>query len=187
MSSLSGLGDRIAAYKSVYGLSCFVETGCGQGSGLAAARDAGFESMYSCDLNSEYVRRCRIEFPAANVEQSDSVAWLKRIMPAVPGRALVWLDAHFPEHHGTHCSGVMGFPLAEELKVLTSFGRPDVILCDDARCLADQGRWDELEEVFRVSTTLHELSEIMRESHVLDESLLRYEEGVAVFLPERLP
>ena len=40
----------------------FIETGTFSGEGIQCALDAGFEKIYSCDINSEYVERAKEKY-----------------------------------------------------------------------------------------------------------------------------
>lgn len=168
-----------------YGISTFVETGCGNGDGLQYAIELGIQNRYSCDLNPKSVEKCK---ELGNVVCGSSVWFLYTGIFGSLGfssPALFWLDAHFPEKFGT-----MGdtWPLLEELKILSK--KPgiekDVIICDDIHCIQDpenptreDGPGHDWEPV---NGTIQELINIFKDTHVY--TLYNISTGILVFEPK---
>lgn len=149
---MSSIRDfEIGALRERFGLSTFVETGCFQGDGIAAALEVGFESVLSCDISLEFVERCRSRFGgngSVTVHQLDSLTFLDRVLPTISGPTLFWLDAHFPHVFGLEERerSVGRFPLPEELARISALKADvskDVVVADDLRVIADpeNSRW----------------------------------------------
>lgn len=130
-----------------YGLDMFVETGCFLGRSLEQARRAGFERLLSCDICERYVRKCRKRFPQAQIVHASSTAMLEGLLPTLQGgRALFWLDAHFPATFGLADEVAWRYPLPRELELIRRSRQGwerDVIAVDDLRVIRDPGnpRW----------------------------------------------
>ena len=145
MTRLSQI-EIIPRWKEQYGLSTFVETGCYLGDGIATALAWGFECVFSCDLHPDHVEHCRRRFAEeirsgrVAIFEGDSIAVLEgKILPAMGGPALIYLDAHFPAYYGLAEVGPSTrFPLREELDAIRRHraGKAaDVVLCDDMRVI----------------------------------------------------
>jgi hypothetical protein len=187
LSCLSGITESLNRFKQTYGLRAFVETGCCEGRGLRVATDLRFEFLYSCDVNPDYVNLCRQHFPAAHLSVAESVEWLQSTVPALPGPALFWLDAHFPDYFGHgrtfDPSKTPAFPVQQEVDILAD--RPHgVILVDDLRCYPEFGRLGEIPEHFHAMFPFEHLVRRLEENYLYDSSLAGYGEGVGVFLPK---
>lgn len=110
----------------------FVETGTNYGQGVQAAIDAGFETIYTCEANSDvfdgYVPPDRRGGTSlVQRYRMPSVEFLTRVMPLFDRPVTVFLDAH----------AVGDIPILEELNVLVNRSRRDdhVIMVDDVRMM----------------------------------------------------
>lgn len=127
-------------------LVAFVETGTGDGAGVAAALKAGFQRVESIEIVQQLVDGARRRFAGDNrvrLWHGDSRTVLLDVMRSLTSEqpALFWLDAHFPGADygigGYDSEQSLGkrLPLAEEVELIAAArqGIRDVILIDDAR------------------------------------------------------
>jgi len=125
----------------------FIETGTFSGEGIQCALNAGFEKVYSCDINSEYVETAKERYKDYDVivENLESQAFLKKILPKIDERVVIFLDAHSMPHDmydpnrgfgsDTVKEGVKPCPLEDELSSIKSHHIKDhVIMIDDFQC-----------------------------------------------------
>jgi len=142
----------------------FVETGTYHGDGIRAALDAGFQTVYSIELNEELYKRAVEEFrddPRVHLVHGDSALELGSIVATLEGaEATLWLDAH--------ASGPLrydgGTPIVHEIRAIAKSGCKATILIDDCR-LMGSAEWgyvtkneilralDDLPYAFEVSYT----------------------------------
>jgi hypothetical protein len=128
-----------------HGLKAFVETGTGDGTGVAVALAAGFEQVETVEIVRELVGAARVRFgrhPGVRVWHGDSREVLPMLLAKLPQEpVLFWLDAHFPgadygmgTYEGEAEAG-RRLPLAEEVALISGArsGIRDVVLIDDAR------------------------------------------------------
>lgn len=110
-----------------YTLTSFVETGTGYAKSLRWAYGEGLD-CWSCDVDPDQVANARAICPDAHLYACESLAFLTKVGPLVPGRALFWLDAHDPNKG----ERVPAWPVEDELALIIELrnGR-DVILMDD--------------------------------------------------------
>lgn len=136
---------RVDMLRKRHGLAAFVETGTGEGAGVAQALAAGFGLVHSIEIIPELAAAARRKFGGAsgvNIHTGDS----REILPAVLGGlpkapALFWLDAHFPgADYGIGAydgekETARRLPLADEVELIgrARAGMGDVLLIDDAR------------------------------------------------------
>lgn len=128
MSGLNQVPNLDALVKK-YGLTTFVETGCGNGNGLRYAAELGLEQRVSCDLREEAAMACK---DLGMIHICDSLKFLRSVAHWNEAPTLWWLDAHFPEHYG-HDAPDLKWPLFDELKILAGKKgiERDVVVCDD--------------------------------------------------------
>lgn len=185
MSNLHDAAIPVRRYVETYGLRSFIETGCYAGDGLRFADRCALE-LFSCDLNSGYVERCRGLFPNAHLYNTDSSTFLRGVCPQIGTPSLFWLDAHFPRHHGRESE--RWWPLFADLQTVKEL-KPqverDVILCDDILVIGGEDnpryRPGECEHI----DTRHALPDyvaIFSDTHHVD--LINEETGVLAFLPK---
>lgn len=141
----------LGEFIQVYGLTYFIETGCGDGNSLAYAASIrpAFVALRSCDIEPSLVRKVEHRFAAddrvrVTTERSSTfLRWVCKLLP-VDQPAFFWLDAHFPGAD----SGLHGYadeadeatrlPLAEELQIIAKYRNGcDVIAVDDLRIYMD--------------------------------------------------
>lgn len=83
-------------YKTPAGI--FVETGCHEGNTLMKAAVAGYQAVYSCDINQHSVDHAINQIKETgvkyNIECRASEDYLRTILPALNDRVTFWLDAH---------------------------------------------------------------------------------------------
>ena len=109
-----------------YGEDCvyFVETGSHYGNGIAKALIAGFQKVFSCELNRERYTHCVERFNNCPVELHEgfSTEALKKIVPRLNKKTLFWLDAHAEGG---------GIPTLEELDIISEHSTTHTIMIDD--------------------------------------------------------
>ena len=192
MSSIQELG--LANLVETYGLRALIETGCYHGDGIAAALTAGFEEVYSCDIDPTCVEHCRNRFAdrgGVHLAVGESLAALADFCLIARGPALFWLDAHFPAYYGNEAEDTdrTRYPLPFELEIISK--RPnvamDVIAFDDLRVIRsnDNPRWREggLPGYFTVDTSLEALVRPFEITHTF--SIHYGAEGIGQLLPKR--
>ena len=108
----------------------FIETGTNEGGSVRSAVKAGFERIYSIELDKEKHAKNQKRFK--NVQQvellqGDSGVVLENIMMRLNDPTTFWLDSHLGEDN-TYC------PLIEELKIIRRHKiKTHTILIDDRR------------------------------------------------------
>ena len=188
MTWLSNL--PLTQYQQTYALKNFVETGCWHGDGIAYAYHTGYKEIHSCDIGLEYVEECREKFPDAKIVHSESMQYLKDLLPTLEGKSLFWLDAHFPELYGTNNDAEeLKIPLIPEIKLIKSLKKDyqnDVILCDDMRTFrsTDNPRYkaDEIDDKLYMDVDWNKFINILSDTH--DAKLINEYDGVMVFTPQ---
>jgi hypothetical protein len=129
----------------------FIETGYWMGEGVERAFQSGFEKVYTCDINSDFIANAKEKFKDQNViaEVQESSDFLKKVLSEVDEKCLIFLDAHFmplDEHREdlgfgpiTVKDGVDPCPILKELEIIKNHHiKNHVILIDDFQCL---GTW----------------------------------------------
>ena len=189
MTELANPQINVQELKSKYSLDVFIETGCFNGNGLRHATSCGFNQLYSCDINKIYADGASQEFSNACIKHQDSLAFFQDVLPQVSGRALFFLDAHFPsfyfkpdaENENTK------FPLFEEVKLIKQLKEnfhQDVIICDDLRVLAPQGNpfhVTDLEQYYYVNYTIADLITLLKDTH--QHYFVKGDTGTIIFVP----
>ncbi len=125
----------------------FIETGTFTGDGIQRALDAGFEKVYSCDINNEYVENAKIKYENKNVvvENLESKLFLEKVLSKIDERVVIFLDAHsmphdmYDEQRGfgsdTVKEGLGPCPLLNELEIIKNHHiKNHIILIDDFQC-----------------------------------------------------
>ena len=124
-----------------------IETGTFTGDGIKCALNSGFEKVYSCDINSEFIENAKNKYKDHNVqiENLESQEFLKKILPKITERVVIFLDAHSmpfdtnkPDKgfgSDTLIKGVEPCPLEKELAAIKEHSNKDhIILIDDYQC-----------------------------------------------------
>lgn len=146
------MGSSLQLFKDYKnGVNIFVETGTYKGGGIEKALEAGFNKIYSCDINQEAVENANNRFSNQNVTviNQPSQEALKLFFNEINERCMVFLDGHFmpydenDENRGfgedTVKNGLPPCPLMEELDIIANHHiKNHVILIDDYQCF---GTW----------------------------------------------
>jgi hypothetical protein len=126
-----------------------IETGTFIGDGVQCAFDAGYEKVYSCDINSEFVSTARKKFKDKDftVLLKPSEIALKDFLGEINQRCVIFLDGHaMPKDSNpstrefgdtTLSENALTCPLIEELRIISEHHIKDhVILIDDFQCFS---------------------------------------------------
>jgi hypothetical protein len=177
-------------YRQTYDLNNFVETGCYEGKGIRCAFGTGYEKVHSCDIGEKYVTMCQSKYPDAQIVHSESMQFLKELLPTLKGRTLFWLDAHFPEMYGEdNDAEELKIPLIPEIELIKKYKKSyknDVILCDDMRTFRspDNPRYrpGEIADNLYMDVDWNAFKNILSKTH--DAELINDFDGVMVFTPK---
>jgi len=195
MSSIQELG--LTQLRDFYGLRTFIETGCFQGGGIAAALNAGFEDVYSCDIDPASVEHCQNRFAdndGVHLLASESTMAITEFCRISQHPSLFWLDAHFPTYYGNEGADTAStrFPLPLELEIISKRANiaSDVIAFDDLRVIHsdDNPRWrdDEVPDYFVIEgLTLGALTSPFNATHEFQAILAA--EGIGLLTPRSKP
>ncbi len=152
---------NLEPYLAEHNPTIFVETGTGDGTGLAHAAKSKFDKLYSIEIMPQLAEKCRYRFvddKRVHIIENNSLEGLVEILQVVPAEEPVffWLDAHFPGadfgfNSYDHLSENVNLhkPLKAELKTIVRC-RPDiskdVFIIDDLRIYErgdyELGNWD---------------------------------------------
>lgn len=126
----------------------FIETGCHLGGGITKAINAGYDKIYSCDINMSRVEHCinlicemsssgRIVEPW--IYNCNSTQFLMDLLPKIDTDATFWLDAH--DEGG-------GFPLFQELDLIKTLfkNKSSTIIMDDIPVYLNQEGIDDIKK-----------------------------------------
>jgi SAM-dependent methyltransferase len=131
-----------------------VETGTWLGDGIAVALQAGFEKVFSCDINEELVQQARarfVEMPV-DVQLGASEDVLRYVTAQLDEAAVFFLDAHAmppgPDSREFSASTLragdennkdLHCPIQREINIILGSGfQGHAILVDDTQCF---GTW----------------------------------------------
>ena len=145
-------------------LEVFVETGTFKGNSVQQVRCL-FREIYTVESSGHYYELACERFksdPGIHVYHDTSAEFLRRMMPGLVGRSvLYWLDAHSCGEEKP-AKGVPQCPLLEELAAIGGLNDHSVLLIDDARLFLspppppyDPEEWPSLDRVIK---GLHSLS-----------------------------
>ncbi|MFB3916265.1 MAG: hypothetical protein ACE14M_06025 [Terriglobales bacterium] len=124
-----------------------IETGTYFGDTITATQNH-FSEIYSIELSPDLYKRAKKHFDGhlnVHLFQGDSGDVLKNILPAVKGRPLFWLDAHYSE--GITARGAVDTPIMEELGTIFALCPNCVVLIDDARLFDGTNSYPKLSEL----------------------------------------
>jgi hypothetical protein len=135
----------------------FVETGTETGNTVQTAVDAGFDTIYSIDISTEWhqfaLDRLK-DYPQVTLLTGDSVSVLMELIPYLEYPTMFWLDAH--EGHWT-----AGTPILEEIGAIRDLHRfPVTILADDMRLMGFQ-HWVDV-TVDDIIEAVHEIDPLFK-------------------------
>ncbi|HSX26196.1 MAG TPA: hypothetical protein VLE89_04225 [Chlamydiales bacterium] len=131
----STLDNRLNVVKNNReGKRIFFETGTAGGGGVYMAILAGYEEIYSGEINPE-LYNCALsrlkEERNVHLYLGDSAQILERVLPLIDEPVLFWLDAHCPGE-GLHLSE--NCPVLRELQAIGAHSiKTHTILVDDVR------------------------------------------------------
>lgn len=143
-----------------------IETGYWMGEGVERAFQSGFQKVYTCDINPDFIASAKEKFKSKNVvaEVEESQDFLKKVLDEIDEKVVIFLDAHFmPDSTGQKFGkismkeGIDPCPLMKELEIIKTHSiKNHVILIDDFQCF---GTWifDNLEfdEVYDYVKTIN--------------------------------
>jgi len=75
-----------------------IETGSEKGGGIQSALNAGFESIYSVEIDPKFNNECKERFKDntnVNLYLGDSIQVLPEILNSINSDFILWLDAHW--------------------------------------------------------------------------------------------
>ena len=132
-----------------YRMPVFVETGTYLGTTLAQALKAGFDKVYSIEIDDEYYNAAQQKFADAvtagqlTLLHGDSAHKLPEIIKQETERCTFWLDAHAQNFNfDNNTLGEENCPLYWELDAIAKSNRSDhVIMIDDVRLLNNKNAW----------------------------------------------
>lgn len=124
-----------------------IETGCWMGDGVERSLLSGFEKVYTCDINPDFIAKAKEKFKDENVvaEVEESQEFLKKVLSTIDEKVVIFLDAHFmpideqKQNLGfgeiSVKDGIDPCPLMKELEIIKNHHINDhVILIDDFQC-----------------------------------------------------
>lgn len=124
-----------------------IETGYWLGEGVERALQSGFEKVYTCDINPDFIKNAKEKYKEDNViaEVAESQIFLEKVLNNIDEKVVIFLDAHFmpldenQESLGfgpiTVKEGIDPCPLLKELEIIKNHHIKDhVILIDDFQC-----------------------------------------------------
>lgn len=119
----------------------FIETGTYQGEGVKKALSAGFQTIYSIEIDKKRYEQCVDCFKwerKVNLFHGDSTVILPYLLKKITKRCTFWLDAHYSNDHTT--IGEKWTPLVEELEAIKQHPiKNHIILVDDFRRMDEVG------------------------------------------------
>lgn len=116
-------------------IKVFIETGTADGDGVQCALDAGFEKIYSIELNSSLFEKCKKRFENnenVNLICGSSEIELPKILENIDESFVLWLDAHFSG--GDYIGELMDIYLPKEITSIIKFSKKfenSVVMIDD--------------------------------------------------------
>lgn len=125
----------------------FVETGTYMGETVKLALGAGYNRIYSCELNEPLYNDCVKMFrdnPNVTILLGDSIDCLEDILSRITGPATFWLDAHASGPLVGGKSG--GSPVVDELKLIAKHDCKEHTIFIDDRRLFGSAEWSFVRE-----------------------------------------
>ncbi len=113
----------------------FIETGTADGDGIQFALGAGFETIYSIELNPVLFEKCKERFKNnsnVNLICGSSEIELPKILEKVDESFVLWLDAHWSG--GEYIGELMDVYLPKELNAIKKYSEKfndSAIMIDD--------------------------------------------------------
>jgi hypothetical protein len=129
----------------------FIETGTANGDGVQCAIDAGFEKIYSIELNPVLFERCKIRFKDnKNITLicGSSEQKLPEVLEKIEEPFILWLDAHWSG--GEYIGELMDVYLPKELNAIKKYFEKfnnSVLMIDDMNhYLSNKNFCDQIEK-----------------------------------------
>ena len=129
----------------------FIETGSANGDGIEAALQAGFNKIYSIELNEKFVELCKKRFKGKPVEiiGGSSCDKLPSILKSVKDPFFLWLDAHYST--GPYIGEKMDIYLPKELALIASL---EIDFKNSSICMDDINHYIENNDFMRLLRVL---------------------------------
>lgn len=136
---------NLSDYIARFGITTFVETGSGSGTGIRHACLLPFKRILSCDIDKHQAVKLQNEIGAQDKRVSiygcASEDFLRFVLPTVRGNAVFFLDAHYPgadigkAAYDAEANLDLRLPLERELDIIAELrhGFRDAIIIDDLR------------------------------------------------------
>lgn len=129
--------EVFAKYPNAY----FIETGTSWGNGVQMALDAGFDEIYSIELNPLSYEICRNRFDSdirVTLIEGDSAYILPVLLPYIHVPMTFWLDGHYSPGN-ISSKGDTNTPILAELEAIGQHPiKTHTILIDDVRLFGTQ-------------------------------------------------
>lgn len=141
----------------------FIETGTYYGDGVQKAISAGFEKIYTCDINPFFIDEAKKRFPNNDVQfyRGASEKVLPKILREINEECVIFLDGHAMPYDAKN--PILGFgedtqfkknkpcPLLEELDIIKNHSiNTHTILIDDLQCMNTwMFNWIAFEDIFK--------------------------------------
>ena len=129
---------RIIDFFDINEFENFIETGTYKGAGLQWAIDNGFKNMFSTEIHEGLYTESKIrfvDFDNVHVFNSDTIEFLKNILPSINSKTLFFLDAHISGDDSSHNPNYP-VPLIEESREIINLFydiNDCIIVVDDER------------------------------------------------------
>ncbi|NBV99652.1 MAG: hypothetical protein EBR67_09150 [Proteobacteria bacterium] len=125
----------------------FIESGTFLGNGIYRAFSVGYEKVYTCDINKEFVENAKKNFFGKDlivVNEPSEVAFVE-FLSSIDAPSLIWLDGHMmPDENGeirpyTVKENLEYCPLVKEIDIIKKTKiKEHIIVIDDFKCF---GTW----------------------------------------------
>ena len=133
-------------------IKTYIETGTWSGHSIQKALDAGFDKIYSCDINQECVDKAKELYKDKSnvfIECNPSKVDVYNFLNGINERCVFFLDGHFMPYDETNQDlgfgkettqeGLPPSPPMDELEVIATHNiKTHIILIDDYKCF---GSW----------------------------------------------
>ena len=133
---------RIIDFFNISEIENFVETGTYKGSGVQWAVDSKFKNIFSTEIHNGLYTESKNRFESfdnVQIFNSDTIHFLKNILPTINSKTLFYLDAHISGEDSSHNPNYP-VPLIEESKEIINLFydiNECIIVIDDERLWSD--------------------------------------------------
>ena len=129
----------------------FIETGTFTGMGVKKALKAGFDKIYSIEIDLKKYKNCVKRFQSHKnvfLYHGDSSMVLEEILNDIDEPCTFWLDAHYIYDGGTR--GKLFTPIKKELDIIQNHSiKNHVILIDDIRVFDTAKDYPQMTEMLK--------------------------------------